>query len=181
MPIRLIIGSVVALAAVLTGTGAVAGARTEDSLSGLRAATNQFHSVATAEQHGYALLTDAKGIACIDMPSMPGMPGGGMGVHWANSAIVGDPAIVANHPEAMVYAPRPDGTLQLAAVEYVVIKSAWDASHRHPPTLFGHRFNVTDTPNRFGLPAFYSLHVWAWKQNPVGTFQMWNPNVTCPS
>jgi hypothetical protein len=74
----------------------------------------------------------------------------------------------------------PDGTLQLAAVEYVVIKSAWDARHHHPPALFGHDFTVTPAPNRFGLPAFYSLHVWAWAQNPAGTFEMWNPRVVCP-
>jgi hypothetical protein len=42
--------------------------------------TDQFHSIAIAQQHGYALLTDAKGIACIGMPAMPGMPTGGMRV-----------------------------------------------------------------------------------------------------
>jgi len=143
-------------------------------LTALRAATDQFHSIAVAEQHGYALLTDAQGIACIDMPGM-----GGMGVHWANSNLVGDPAIVASHPEALVYAPAPDGTLRLAAVEYVVLKQAWDATHRHPPKLFKHTFNFTDAPNRFGLPPFYSLHVWVWKHNPAGAFEMWNPRVVC--
>ena len=49
-------------------------------LAALRRATAVYHSIAAAEQHGYALLTDAQGIACIDMPGM-----GGMGVHWANS------------------------------------------------------------------------------------------------
>jgi hypothetical protein len=81
----------------------------------------------------------------------------------------------------MVYAPGRDGTLTLAAVEYVVIKSAWDQTHTAPPKLFGHEFNVTDSPNRFGLDPFYSLHVWVWKHNPAGTFQMWNPRVTCPA
>jgi hypothetical protein len=129
-----------------------------------------------AEQVGYTLLQDANGIACIDMPEM-----GGMGVHWANSTLVADPAIAAAHPEALVYAPMPDGTLRLAAVEYVVIKTAWDGTHHHPPALFGHDFNVTPAPNRYGLPAFYSLHVWAWQHNPAGTFQMWNPRVVCPA
>jgi len=31
----------------------------------------------------------------------------------------------------------------------------------------------------FGLPAFYALHVWAWKDNPNGTFVNWNPAVSC--
>ena len=39
-----------------------------------------------------------------------------------------------------------------------------------PPMLFGHEFNFTDAPNRYGLPPFYSLHAWIWKDNPAGTF-----------
>lgn len=81
----------------------------------------------------------------------------------------------------MVYAPGADGTLVLAAVEYVVLKAAWDAAHRKPPSLFGHTFDVTAAPNRFGLPAYYSLHAWVWQHNPAGRFAMWNPRVTCSS
>ena len=69
----------------------------------------------------------------------------------------------------------------LAAVEYVVIKSAWDATHKFPPKLFGHVFNLTPDGNRFGLPAFYSLHVWVFKHNSAGEFSMWNPAVICPA
>jgi hypothetical protein len=174
MKIRLALGS--AALALTTVASSAAVAHPQHDLGSLRRATAKYHSIAVAEQNKYALLTDAQGIACIDMPGM-----GGMGVHWANSTLVGDPAIVANRPEALVYAPADDGTLRLAAVEYVVIKSAWDATHESPPKLFGHTFNLTDEPNRFGLPAFYSLHVWAWEHNPAGTFEMWNPRVTCPS
>jgi hypothetical protein len=172
---RLLMSSAAAAVALLAGSTSVVAARPHDHLAALRASTNEFHSIAVAEQHGYALLTDAQGVACIDEPGM-----GGMGVHWANSTLVGDPAIDSNHPEAVVYAPRRDGTLHLAAVEYVVLKHAWDASHTSPPRLFGQTFNFTDAPNRFGLPPYYSLHVWAWKRNPAGTFAMWNPRVTCP-
>jgi len=40
-------------------------------------------------------------------------------------------------------------------------------------------FHLFESPNRFGLPAFYTLHVWAWKENPSGTFVNWHPNVSC--
>ena len=40
---------------------------------------------------------------------------------------------------------------------------------------------TTQSPNRYGLPTFYSLHVWIYRHNPVGMFQMWNPNVHCPT
>ena len=28
-------------------------------------------------------------------------------------------------------------------------------------------------------PAFYELHVWAWRDNPSGVFVDWNPRVSC--
>jgi hypothetical protein len=28
-------------------------------------------------------------------------------------------------------------------------------------------------------PALYELHVWAWRDNPNGTFVDWNPQVSC--
>jgi len=34
-------------------------------------------------------------------------------------------------------------------------------------------------PHRFGLPAFYTLHVWAWKESPTATFVNWHTNVSC--
>jgi hypothetical protein len=160
---------------LLTGTASTAQGHSHGDLDTVRAATARFHSIAVAEMHGYALLTDAQGIACIDMPGM-----GGMGVHWANTTLVADKEIEATHPEALVYAPGRDGTLRLAAVEYVVLQADWDATHHQPPRLFGHTFDFTPAPNRFGLPAYYSLHAWAWKHNPAGRFSMWNPKVTCP-
>jgi hypothetical protein len=60
-----------------------------------------------------------------------------------------------------------------------VIKQAWDAKHNGVPVMFGHRFNTTAAGNRFGLPAFYSLHVWLFQRNPSGEFAMWNPLVKC--
>jgi hypothetical protein len=175
MPRRILLGSAVVAALLVTGTTAVAQATSSAGLGGVRSATARFHSIAVAEQHGYALLTDAHNIACIDMPGM-----GGMGVHWANSDLVADTRIQATHPEALVYAPTRGGTLSLAAVEYVVLKADWDGTHSGPPRLFGHTFDVTAAPNRYGLPAFYSLHAWAWKHNPAGRFAMWNPSVICP-
>jgi hypothetical protein len=165
-----------AVAAALLGVTAPAHATTGQSdLARLKRATAPFRHVAVAEAAGYARFVDVNGVACIDMPGM-----GAMGIHYVNGALVGDPRIDALHPEAMVYEPRRNGHLRLAAVEYVVIKADWDARHHSPPKLFGHRFNVTASPNRYGLPTFYSLHVWVWKPNPAGTFEMWNPRVHCP-
>jgi hypothetical protein len=66
------------------------------------------------------------------------------------------------------------------AMGLLVIAADWDAKHPHdPPQLHGQLFHLFDSPNRFGLDPFYTLHVWAWKDNPNGTFTNWNPNVSC--
>jgi hypothetical protein len=152
-----------------------------------RSATAKYNSLTLAKKAGYSILADTAGITCIAEPQM-----GAMGVHYVKGDLVEDPAIDVAHPEALVYAPDRHGALHLAAVEYVVIKSDWDANHPQPPSLgygvqgtpapprlFGQRFNLTDAPNRYGLPPFYSLHAWIWKENPAGTFAMWNPSVHC--
>jgi hypothetical protein len=151
-----------------------------------RSATANYHSLTVAKKAGYSILADTAGITCIADPHM-----GAMGVHYVKGDLVKDPAIDATHPEALVYAPDGHGKLRLAALEYVVIKADWDAKQIPPPSyvgsrfvsappmLFGHEFNFTDAPNRYGLPPFCSLHAWVWKNNPAGIFEMWNPSVNC--
>jgi hypothetical protein len=132
----------------------------------VRQATAQFKDVRKAT--GYALLH-----GCVNGPQE-----GAMGIHYANGDLVGDNALDAQHPEALLYEPK-DGKLELVGVEYVVIADGWNAKHETPPVLMGQLFNYVGAPNRFGLPAFYELHVWAWKSNPNGIFADWNPRVSC--
>ena len=163
------------LAVVGAASAAVLTARADDSeLAAVRNATSSYHRLDVAKSAKYGILLDAKGIACIDLPGI-----GAMGVHYVNGDLVGNPAIDATKPEALVYEPEKNGQLRLVAVEYVVIKSAWDATHSSPPSLFGQTFNLTLSPNRFGLPSFYSLHAWVWKHNPVSMFAPWNPDASC--
>ncbi len=176
MRIKRIVRISAVVLALVTASATVAVARTGHPLDELRQSTTKYHSIAVAEQHGYGRVVDINGIDCIAQPGQ-----GAMGVHWGNGDFINDPTIKPNRPEAMVYAPGPNGTLELAAVEYIVVKSAWDATHTMAPMLYGHMFMTTEAPNRFGLPTFYSLHVWAYKHNPAGTFAMWNPAVHCPA
>lgn len=178
-------------AVVLAGQAVAATACPQhDSAAALTApahsATAKYNSLNLAKKSGYSILADAAGITCIDEPQL-----GAQGVHYVKGDLVNDPAIDAKDPESLVYAPDRHGGLHLAALEYVVIKADWDAHtspaasgappwvKTPPPNLFGQDFNVTDAPNRYGLPAFYSLHAWIWKENPAGTFTMWNPSVRC--
>lgn len=102
-----------------------------------------------------------------------------MGTHWVNGALVGDTVLDPMRPEAIMYETKRNGTMELVGVEYIVFQAAWDAEHAEPPMLFGEMFHLTTAPNRYGIPAFYALHVWAWKHNPAGTFANWNPKVSC--
>ena len=178
---RIGIATVSAAAAVTLIASATSGAagmsRHRASIAAVTAArdaTKAFHNLQRAENSGYGFFTDAKGIACIAMPGM-----GGMGVHFVKSSLVGNATERVRTPEALVYRVDPHGKLVLAALEYVVLKSAWDSTHHARPRLFGHTFNLTPAGNRFGLPAFYSLHAWVWYGNPSGMFSMWNPRVKC--
>ena len=143
-------------------------------LDGVRDATRPYQDLKVAKADGYGKLKDAEGIACIDMPGE-----GGMGVHFVNGDLVGDAEVHGKTPELLVYDPTPDG-MRLVALEYVVFQEAWRAEHATGrPQLFGQKFELVKEGNRYGLPAFYELHLWAWKHNPSGTFEDWNPRVTC--
>jgi hypothetical protein len=71
------------------------------------------------------------------------------------------------------------GSRRQLGVEYIVPAADWDAQTPGPPALLGQAFNFVGSPNRFGLDAFYELHVWAWRENPHGTFADFNPQVSC--
>jgi hypothetical protein len=104
---------------------------------------------------------------------------GAMGLHFVNGSLVGDGEIDVNRPEILLYEPLPGGKMQLTGADYLVLAADWDSKHQGPPQLMGQLFHFFEAPNRFGLPPFYTLHVWAWKENPNGAFTNWNPNVSC--
>ena len=79
----------------------------------------------------------------------------------------------------MLVRAAAQGSLRLTGADYLVVAAAGTRSTRAPPELNGTAVPSVRRPNRFGLPAFYTLHVWAWKDNPNGTFTNWNPNVSC--
>lgn len=103
---------------------------------------------------------------------------GAMGVHFVNQALVQGGVLDPSQPQTLVYESK-DGAMRLVAAEYVVFADTWNATHTTPPTLAGQLLNYIGAPNRFGFPNFYELHVWAWRDNPFGTFADWNPRVSC--
>jgi hypothetical protein len=137
----------------------------------VRQSTARFKDVRVAEAEGYHLQ-----FGCVSGPDA-----GAMGLHYVNGDLVARGVLDPTRPQIVIYEAKPDGRLQLTGADFLVIASAWDAAHSSPPELMGQLFHFFETPNRFGLPAFYTLHVWAWKENPNGAFVNWHPNVSCQS
>lgn len=189
MKLRMGVGTLSALATVFLCWGSAASAFTPQSeldrerdftyqpadglVAAVREATAQYQDVAQAVHDGYVPV-----LGCVSSPD-----DGSMGAHYLKPELLGDGAEDVAHPELLVYEPSHSGRLRLVAVEYLTLADLWDAGHTDgsPPILMGQLFNYTDGPNRFRLPAHYSLHVWAWKFNPKGVFAMWNPRVSCAS
>ena len=184
------IGSWIACAALLAGaTPAIAAAQSHDHgamtaaapstpeqkakaaalIAAVREATEPFKDVAFADSLGYKLQ-----FGCVS-----GSDYGAMGLHYVNFSLVDD-VLDLSRPEIILYEPLPNGTVRITGADYLIPAAAWDAKHPHdPPQLMGQLFHYFDSPNRFGLDPFYTLHVWAWKENPNGAFTNWNPAVSC--
>jgi hypothetical protein len=135
----------------------------------VRESTERFRDVATAEAEGYGLL-----FGCVSGPDW-----GAMGLHYVNLPLVFDGELEATRPEIVIYEQLPNGHLKMTGADYLVLADAWHANHPAPPELMGQLLHLFEAPNRFGLPSFYTLHVWAWKENPNGTFVNWHPRVSC--
>ena len=126
----------------------------------VRSANQRFEDVAAATSEGYS-----------PIPCDSAQMGGGMGIHYVNAAYLKDTSLNVARPQAVMYEPMNDGRLKLIAVEYITFKG--------PASLEGHLLNFNGSPNSYGLDPFYELHVWAWKNNPRGTFADDNPDVSC--
>lgn len=135
----------------------------------VRDATERFQDVEVAKAEGYVLQ-----FGCVS-----GSDAGAMGMHFVNGKLVGDGELDPTKPEIVIYEPQPNGQLKLIGADFLVLADAWNAKHAAPPEMMGQLFHLFEAPNRFGLPAFYTLHVWAWKESPTGSFVNWHQNVSC--
>jgi hypothetical protein len=134
----------------------------------VRQGTADFHDLTLATTAGYTSTG-----SCVSGPQE-----GAMGIHFAKGALIDDPALDPQAPELLIYEQR-GGRLRLVGVEFLVIADAWHAANSAPPVLLGQHFQFVGAPNRYALPPFYELHVWAWRENPHGMFVDWNPAVSC--
>ena len=136
-------------------------------LERVRSALMKYHDPIMAVRDGYFST-----VGCIEHPT------GGMGVHFLNPQLIG-PVPDPIRPTILLYEPVGD-KLRLVGAEWF-IPVATGVKER--PQLFGQPFDGPMEGHEPLMPAtlrHYDLHVWLFKSNPAGLFNMVNPNVKCP-
>lgn len=139
-------------------------------LARMRAGTARYQQFAEARADGFVPLSE-----CV------AAPWGGMGYHFGHpdrlQSLTLDPAL----PQVLLYEPMKNGRMRLVGVEFMIHGEAWYAAgNTSAPALAGRTFDPPnpDHPDEDVRP-FYTLHVWAWRENPDGVFAPFNPNVSC--
>jgi hypothetical protein len=153
----------------------------QEQLTEARAATAQYHNERKALADGF--------LSTFECVSVPGL--GAMGVHYINPARMMDTNVNVSEPEALLYLRQNDGTMRLVGMEYVVPAlsngAPWFGGAGSPPpvvdnaapSLFGRTFDGPMAGHEPGQPWHYDLHVWAWRDNPLGLFFPFNSKLTC--
>jgi len=135
----------------------------------VRDSTRRFKDVNVAKAAGYQLL-----FGCVSGPD-----DGAMGMHYVNLELVADGVLDPARPEIVIYEPTGNGGRRLIGADFLVFADTWHAANVNTPELMGQLMHRIEAPNRYGLPAFYTLHVWAWKTSPTGAFVNWHADVSC--
>ena len=105
------------------------------------------------------------------------MPKGGMGIHFVNGRLIGQP-LDPMKPQVLMYEPVGK-KLRLVAVEWLV---PYVPGKTKRPSLFGRKFHGPMEGHEPLLPkqlVHFDFHVWLFKKNSKGIFTDANPSVKC--
>jgi len=161
----------------------------EAGLNRIRESMAVYADISKAQAAGYTVWSPdpaAVGATC------PSSAEGKMGYHLVNVSLrgavtnpqAGDAVLDPTRPEMLIYEKRPDGTLGLVGVEWLVFKAAWErekGAGAAAPTVLGVPVPLSDHTFAPGGPSIphYELHAWVFKDNPRGMFEPYHPGVTC--
>ena len=168
----------------------------EPSLEEVRALTERFQDVNVALAEGF--IRDPFDFC--EIAEYMGLPpeSGAMGVHYFRPDLLGvteppNPRVTGEgthtdfrEPGILIYEPQADGSMELVAVENLVFKAAWEAAgNTLLPSFQGVQYNTmedlpeTEVDEAHMFEPHHDLHVWIYRDNPNGTFESFNPAVTC--
>jgi hypothetical protein len=129
----------------------------------LKALVARYNSFERAEKDGYTIFVP---------PCFDNQPVGAMGFHFVNGSLMDD-VVDPLKPEAVIYEPGPQGQMKFVGVEFIVPFSVRPYPGSPPPTAYGQDFS----PNV--ALQLWALHAWVGRENPLGVFYPWNPDVSC--
>jgi hypothetical protein len=113
---------------VVEGRGGVEflSANVNSQLNELRRFVAPFHNFDKAVAYGYSVPAPQPGV-CISHPTR-----GGMGFHYTlRRDLINDGRVELLEPEFLVYAPKPNGGVKFAALDYFVPYNTWTRQN-HP-------------------------------------------------
>lgn len=180
--------------AIALGLPAAGSADTYD-FDALKAATEKYMDVDVALAEGF--IPDPSG-HCISAAA-EGLPAewGAMGIHYLNPALLkisgSDPRVdgMGTHtdfskPAVLLYEPQADGSMVLVGIENLVFQKAWkEMGNDGPPVINGRNWDTmadnqeTEGDEAHGFMPHFDQHVWLFRDNPAGTLEAFNANVTC--
>jgi hypothetical protein len=176
-----------AIALALTFSHPVNPAIGESDFAVVRAATARFQDVNVAIAEGYV----RDPMSACDAAQMIGRPIG-TGVHYFRPDLLDDKTSAngargdRGKPGILIYEPRPDGSLELVAVEELKLKWAWrEAGEPEQPKINGAPNELmADNPatkiNEAQMfEPHYDRHVWIFRDNPREVFASFNRNANC--
>ena len=160
---------------------AVASAEAEDpykaDLDALRQSLSKYEDFKTAVRELYLSTVGCVHYSGEKMAGHMDYPKGAMGIHFVNLT-VGGPNPDPMRPNVLIYEPTSDG-LRLVGVEWLVPLAS---GVKQRPILFGQPFQGPMEGHYPLIPKefiHYDLHVWLFKDNPLGMFSPTNPDVKC--
>ncbi|MEX2584721.1 MAG: hypothetical protein WD766_15740 [Gemmatimonadota bacterium] len=181
------------LGAALIGSVGLAacavGGESHPTLDAIRAATEKYRDVEVALADGYV----RDWLDTCETPYHMGLIGqsGAMGIHYLRQDLleIGQDAtrldVAGTHtdflqPAILVYEPRPNGSVELVAVQNMVSAAAWEANgNAEPPSFQGVPYEYAEPDAGMMTDALYDRHIWLFRENPDGLFAQYNPRVTC--
>lgn len=168
----------------------------EPTLEEMREALRRFENVEIALEEGY--VQDPTEMCITAEMEGRSAEEGAMGIHFFRPDLLEltstEPPVTGTgthtdfrDPAALLYEPQPDGSLELVGVENLVFEEAWTAAgHEEPPTFHGRAYDhMVDDPSTpdvnesHDFAPHFDQHVYLYRDNPLGTLEPFNPNVTC--
>lgn len=175
---------------------AYAPASGEPTLEEMREALRRFENVEVALEEGY--VQDPSAMCFTAEMEGRSAEEGAMGIHYFRPDLLGltstEPPVTGTgihtdfrRPAILLYEPQPDGSLELVGVENLVFEEAWRAAgHEEPPTFHGRAYDhmvddpsTPDVSESHDFAPHFDQHVYLYRDNPLGTLEPFNPNVSC--